>query len=578
MSIPGELERARRLALVADEAAAKELLLSLMPEIEHEDRDDLGLEAFAQLGEVYLARGANDGVRESIRRIRDCLAIYSGIAAGTMPEAADRVRMPDAEVAHMIRRYSRRAQFLQTGLAAAEGDHEGAQAALTELSASDTDAAFPDLADEHARLITHAQVLCATALCDDDLHVRSIPLWEEVLGAIDRLDDTEFDDQLRVDAATAYGRFCVETGRLTEAESWLRRAGARAQARGWELATARTQLERAAACWSVGDHATTEQLVTEAQPVITRYARGHDIARCWLYLGFIRLGSGALQAADECWEHAERHWRELGKPLHLHRILLQRSWIAIFWSHFADAVELIAQARELLDSSPRSSWLQYAKLDNHLGTVWRADALADLGFDSSGDPDETLEETEARQAEGIGILRGEVGTPEYWRGMAKLQQAAELKVPAALAVDSVRYSIADADARSRWAASISAPILASAFAVAWEWENTQLISELVEYHSARGTFDTDLQRPTIGEWASTATATVVIDNDSEPELALAAAGPPVSGHRSLTRLGPLPPLQMQPDSPPIMSHYRALAFERYGREVTAAEPAWSTWP
>ena len=578
MSIPGELERARRLALVADEAAAKELLLSLMPEIEHEDRDDLGLEAFAQLGEVYLARGANDGVRESIRRIRDCLAIYSGIAAGTMPEAADRVRMPDAEVAHMIRRYSRRAQFLQTGLAAAEGDHEGAQAALTELSASDTDAAFPDLADEHARLITHAQVLCATALCDDDLQVRSIPLWEEVLGAIDRLDDTEFDDQLRVDAATAYGRFCVETGRLTEAESWLRRAGARAQARGWELATARTQLERAAACWSVGDHATTEQLVTEAQPVITRYARGHDIARCWLYLGFIRLGSGALQAAEECWEHAERHWRELGKPLHLHRILLQRSWIAIFWSHFADAVELIAQARELLDSSPRSSWLQYAKLDNHLGTVWRADALADLGFDSSGDPDETLEETEARQAEGIGILRGEVGTPEYWRGMAKLEQAAELKVPAALAVDSVRYSIADADARSRWAASISAPILASAFAVAWEWENTQLISELVEYHSARGTFDTDLQRPTIGEWASTATATVVIDNDSEPELALAAAGPPVSGHRSLTRLGPLPPLQMQPDSPPIMSHYRALAFERYGREVTAAEPAWSTWP
>ena len=578
MSIPGELERARRLALVADEAAAKELLLSLMPEIEHEDRDDLGLEAFAQLGEVYLARGANDGVRESIRRIRDCLAIYSGIAAGTMPEAADRVRMPDAEVAHMIRRYSRRAQFLQTGLAAAEGDHEGAQAALTELSASDTDGAFPDLADEHARLITHAQVLCATALCDDDLHVRSIPLWEEVLGAIDRLDDTEFDDQLRVDAATAYGRFCVETGRLTEAESWLRRAGARAQARGWELATARTQLERAAACWSVGDHATTEQLVTEAQPVITRYARAHDIARCWLYLGFIRLGSGALQAAEECWEHAERHWRELGKPLHLHRILLQRSWIAIFWSHFADAVELIAQARELLDSSPRSSWLQYAKLDNHLGTVWRADALADLGFDSSGDPDETLEETEARQAEGIGILRGEVGTPEYWRGMAKLQQAAELKVPAALAVDSVRYSIADADARSRWAASISAPILASAFAVAWEWENTQLISELVEYHSARGTFDTDLQRPTIGEWASTATATVVIDNDSEPELALAAAGPPVSGHRSLTRLGPLPPLQMQPDSPPIMSHYRALAFERYGREVTAAEPAWSTWP
>jgi len=563
VSIPGELENARRLAFADDEMRARDLLLSLVPQIEDEDRDDLMLEVFAQLGEIYLARGANDGVRESIRRIRDCLAAYSGIDDA------------DADLARMIRRYSRRAQFLQTGLAAAHGDHEGAQAALAELS--DADGAFPDLADEHARLITHAQVLCATALCDDDLHVRSVPLWERVLGAIDRLDDTEFDDRLLIAAATAYGRFCVETGRLAEAEPWLRRAGARAQTRGWELAHARTQLERAAASWLVGDHATTDQLVSEAQPVIARYARADDHARCWLYLGLTRLGSGELRAADECWEHAERHWRELGKPLQLHRILLQRSWIAIFWSRFAEAVELIAQARELLDSSPRSSWLQYAQLDNHLGTVWRADALADLGFDSSGDPDETLEETEARQAEGLGILHGEVGTPEYWRAMTKLEQAAELKVPAALAVDSVRYSITDADARSRWASSISAHILASAFAVAWEWENTQLISELVEYHSARGTFDADLQRPKIGEWASTATATVVIDADSE--LALAAAGPPAArAGASLTRLGPLPPLQMQPDSPPIMSHYRALAFERYGRDVTAAEPAWSTWP
>ncbi|ORW96154.1 hypothetical protein AWB92_07960 [Mycobacterium sp. IEC1808] len=578
MSIPGELENARRLAFAADENSARDLLLSLVPRIEREDRDDLMLEALAQLGEIYLARGANDGVRESIRRIRDCLAVYSGIAAGTMPEAAEQVRMSDAEVAHMMVRYSQRAQFLETGLAAALGDHEGAAAALAALSDTAPKADFADLADEHGYLVTYAQMLCASALCDDDLHVQSVPLWEQVLAALENPDrlrsDSPFGDYLRVAAATEYGRFCVETGRLAEAEPWLRRAGARAQANGWELATARTQLERAAACWASADHAGTEQLVSEAYPVIARYDRAHDIARCWLYMGFTRLGSGALQAADECWEHAERHWRELGKPLYLHRILLQRSWIAIFWSKFADAVELIAQARELLDSSPRSSWLQYAQLDNQLGTVWRADALADLGFDSSGDPDETLEETEARQAEGLGILKGEIGTPEYWRGMSKLEQAAELKVPAALAVDSVRYSIADADARSRWATSVSAPILAGAFAVAWEWENTELISELVEYHSARGTFDMEPERAKIGEWASTATPAVLIE-DGE---ALAAAGPPALGGRSLTRLGPLPPLQMHPDAAPILSHYRELALQRYGREVTAGEPVWSTWP
>jgi hypothetical protein len=516
VSIPGELQRARRLIFASDEVAARDLLRSLVPQIEEADRDDFMLEVFAQLGEIYLVRGANDGVREFIRRIRDCVAIYSAVLAGTMPEAAAHVRMSDAEVAQMICRYSRRAQFLETGLAAVQGDHESAEAALMVLDHGESGADFPELADEHAFLLTYARILCATALCDDDLHVRSVPLWERVLDAIHRPSGptaTDAGDFLRVVAATAYGRFCVETGRLSEAEPWLRRAGARAEANGWELATARTQLERAAACWSARDRETTERLVSEAYPVIARYARAHDVSRCWLYLGLTRLAVGALEAADQCWEHAERHWRELGKPLHIHRILLQRSWIAIFRSRFAEAVELIAQAREWLDSSPRSSWLQYAQLDNHLGTVWRADALTDLGFDAAGDPSDTWREVEARQATALGITRAEVDSPEFRRAAAKLEQAAELKVPAALAVDSVRYSIADADARSRWATYVSAPILAGAFAVAWEWDNTELISELVEYHSARGTFSTQPLRRDIAEWESTAISPVLLDTD-----------------------------------------------------------------
>jgi len=562
------------MTFAADEVAARDLLLSLVPQIEHADRDDFLLEVLAQLGEIYLLRGANDGVQESIRRIRDCLAVYLAIRAGTMPEAAGQVRMSNTEVDRMVRRYSRRAQFLEIGLAAALGDHEGANNGLRTLAAPDDDA-LPGLAAEHAYLLTHARIRCAIALCDDDLHVRSIPLWQTVIDAIDRAEEvSEATDYLRVTGAAAYGRFCVETGRLTEAEPWLRRAGARAQANGWELASARTQLERAAACWSAGDRWATEQLVSEAYPVIARHARAHDVSRCWLFLGLTRLAAGGLESADQCWEHAERHWRELEKPLHIHRILLQRSWISIFRGRFGEAVELIAQAREWLDSSPRSSWLQYAQLDNHLGTVWRADALSDLGFDGAGNPAETWRETEARQIKSLGVTRAEVGSPQYRRAMPKLEQAAELKVPAALAVDSVRYSIADADARSRWASNVSAPILASAFAVAWEWDNTELVSELVEYHGARGTFSAEPARRDFGEWATTATTPVII----EPEVALAAMGPTLRTGGALTRLGPLPPLQMQPDAPPIMSHYRALALQRYGRDVTAAEPAWSTWP
>lgn len=216
VTIEQDLDRARHLAFAADEGAAKDLLLSLMPRIEQVDRDDLMLEVYAQLGEIYLIRTAYDGVTECLTRMRDCLRHYTAT-----PPA-------DAPVGHMIRRYRRRVLFLQTGLAAAHGDHESAALSLQALIGDATTA--DDLRDEHDYLITHARILCAVALCDDDLHVQSLPLWQEVLDVISGPGDaTLFSDALLVLGGTGYGRFCVETGRLTEAEPWLRRAGARAR-------------------------------------------------------------------------------------------------------------------------------------------------------------------------------------------------------------------------------------------------------------------------------------------------------------------------------------------------------------
>ncbi|HYO04832.1 MAG TPA: hypothetical protein VET27_24345 [Mycobacterium sp.] len=577
MSIPGELERARHLALASDETAAKELLLPLMPQIEAADRDDWMLEALAQLGELYLVRTAYDGVREGARRIRDCLAVYSSILAGTAaPEVVAKSTMTTAEIRHLIRRYGRRAGFLETGLAAAIGDHEGAAIGLRALD--DGDEEFADLAEEHAYLVTYARIVCAEGLCDDDLHVRSVSLWDSVIEHIETLSDIgQSADNLRVLGAIGYARFCIETGRLDQAAPWLRRAEARAEARGWELATARAQLERGAASWSAGDRVSTEARMYEAYPVIAKYARANDVSRCWLFFGLTRMSAGGLKAADECWENAERHWRELGKPLHIHRILLQRSWIAIFRGRYADAVDMVAQARACLDSSPRSSWLAYARLDDHLGNVWRAEALADLGFDGAGDPDEDWDAAEARYRAGSGVItRAQPGTAHHSAAMEKLERAAELKVPASLAVDSVRYSVADAEARAQWATCVSAPLLAGAFAVASDWENSDLVSQLVEYHSARGTFSAEHADAAAMEWSSVSTAAAPITDVDE--LALVAAGPPITDGTGLTRLGPLPPLRMDPTTGPVLDHYRELALQRYGQCITAAESVWETWP
>ncbi|AQT80021.1 hypothetical protein B1R94_13210 [Mycolicibacterium litorale] len=559
MTVPGELQRARELALAAKEEAAKELLLSLMPDIEREDRDDLALEVFAQLGEIYLNRTAYDGTRECLARITDCLAQFP-----TGPET-DR----------LVARYTLRARFLRTGLAAAAGDHEGAARELAGLRCDDAAQRFTELEPEQRHWSTLAGVLCATALTDDDMHVPAAQLWRDIIPIVDTLTaNTGEADQLLVAAGLAYGRFCVETGRLDEGEQWLHRAGARAQRRGWGLYWARAELERAAAAWLRGDHESTERLVGSAYPVIAEHSRAHDVARCWLYFGLTRLGFGWLKEADESWGHAEVQWRELGRPLFIHRILLQRSWISVFDGRFADAVEQVAEARRFLDGWSRSSWLQYARLDDHLGSIWRADALADLNFDGIGALSDSWKPDKERHAASCGVTRFDAGSERHRSALAKLEKAAELKIPAALAVDSVRYAMTDADARWRWAAQVSARMLAGAFSVAWEWENDALLAELIEYHCARGTF-AHQPHGEPGGWSAAAPVTVPVETlDVE---ALAAAGHSVDA-LTLTTLGPLPPLQMEPGGTPILARYRLLAQNRYGQSVTSGGPVWSTWP
>ena len=164
--------------------------------------------------------------------------------------------MSDADVDHMLCRYLRRAQFLRTGLAAAaHGDHEAAEVGLLVLT-DDTLDCIPG-PRRRTRVSGHAR---ADSLCHCALRRRPVRAVGPAVGAGDRR-HRRCGRRQRVRRLSArprrhgYGRFCVETGRLAEAEPWLQRAGARARAAGWKLATARTQLERATARWAAGDRA-----------------------------------------------------------------------------------------------------------------------------------------------------------------------------------------------------------------------------------------------------------------------------------------------------------------------------------
>ena len=127
----------------------------------------------------------------------------------------------------------------------------------------------------------------------------------------------------------------------------------------------------------------------------------------------------------------------------------------------------------------------------------------------------------------------------------------------------------------RWATHVSARLLAGAFAVAWEWGNTTLVSELIEYHCARGALSVPAAIHA-ADWADTATAAVPVDEADD--YALVASGPVSVAGGSLTRLGALPPLRMDPTTAPVLAHYRELAHQRYGITVTSLEAEWATWP
>ena len=213
-----------------------------------------------------------------------------------------------------------------------------------------------------------------------------------MIDAIDGTHDSgdEFDDYLLVFGATSYGRFCIETGRLPQAEPWLRRAGARAEARGWDLGTARTKFERGDGGWAVGDRAQAQSLAHEAYPAIAEGLRAHDVSRCWLYFGLIACRSRSSTTPTSVSATPSGTGGRSRSRCTFIAFCCSAAGSTSSEAISTPRVERAEEARELLDSWPRHSWLQYARLDDHIGSIWRADALADPGErggqSSSGPP------------------------------------------------------------------------------------------------------------------------------------------------------------------------------------------------
>jgi hypothetical protein len=325
-------------------------------------------------------------------------------------------------------------------------------------------------------------------------------------------------DRIAARIGLGRGRYLVGAGRLAEGRLQLRRAQALAQRRGWPFEVARADLELATAAWMSGDPRETDRLVRAAYPEIVRRNRADEVSRSWLLFGLIAIAAGDPAGAEQAFGHAERHWREFGRPRDIHRILAQRAWAATLGGRFDAARDLLTAARAELDRSPQRSWADYARLDHAIATTWRG----------QGEPDRAL----------------------------------EAELPAALALDAARFTLPDPHARAHWSAAVAGPVLAGAFAIAHDGGRDALLTELIEHRSVSGALRWEAVEAT---WAAPDWSTSMMDLE-----------PDTSGRLALYA-DPAPALLLAPQAQPALQHYLDLAEQRYGVRVRSTGPAWETW-
>ena len=201
--------------------------------------------------------------------------------------------------------------------------------------------------------------------------MQSVPFWEKVIDTIDRSHDgSEFDDYLLVLGATSYGRFCIETAGCPKPNRGCD-GGSPCRSPRMGLGNGENAIRACDSGVGGGRSRAGPEPRSRGLSGDRRELAAHDVSRCWLYFGLIALSIEKLDDADERFGNAERHWREIEKPLHIHRILLQRSWVDIFRGDF-DAARSARKRRENCSirghdtagcSTPASH--------DHIGSIWR---------------------------------------------------------------------------------------------------------------------------------------------------------------------------------------------------------------
>ncbi|MFE3224076.1 tetratricopeptide repeat protein [Nocardia sp. NPDC059228] len=398
------------------------------------------------------------------------------------------------------------------------GDLDGAQEALERArSALDRADAPGDL-----RL---ACLVSSTAVALHRQHWwRALDLAVESLDAARRFDPERVGHPLMNLAAAHF-----ETGRWELAQDFAGQALAAFAAVNDSAGVAETRQNLALMYTRTGSFDEAEPLLAAAQEHFEAAGAAHRAGIGLKVMGFIAEHRGRPEVAQARYREALRRFEESGAVIDAADVRLRVATTAFAAGRFEEGESELAAARVIY--AVRGLGLHCAQLD-----YWHAGLLEPL----------------VAQVPGL------------------LARAVDLAVPAALALDAVRYELPDGAQRDTWNRRIVNPALRLAFRYSYLAGDARLVADLIENQCAGTIVDIDrlsAEPPApldLFQPFEPPSESAAVQDALQLGTALAAvaagAGLPVS---------PPPRVSVPPDGHIALSAWLAAAEQRYGRRVRA---------
>ncbi|WP_454199899.1 tetratricopeptide repeat protein [Nocardia sp. Marseille-Q1738] len=323
-----------------------------------------------------------------------------------------------------------------------------------------------------------------------------------------------------------------ETGRRDLAIDFARQALAAFASVDDRNAVAETEQNLATMLVRVERYDEAEAPLRSSQEYFERAGLGYRAGIGLKTMGFLAEGRGDLASAQDCYDRSLAYFIESGAALDAADLRMRLSTVAFETGRLAECEELLAAAFETY--AERGLGLHCAQLD-----FWHATLL-----------DGAIAATETPNAE-------------------MLAHAIHLAVPAALAIDAVRYTLPNGTQREQWNRQIADPAMRLAFRFAYLSGNGLLLADLVETQCAGTTLAIDRSardRPARLPLALLEAPQEFDDHPGSAALQLGAALAEVAAGAGLP-VAPPPRLALAAEGRIALAPFIAAAEQRYGRVI-----------